>query len=352
MAADPQLRKALLTINNPQEKGLDRETIKFKLMLLSSAVYWIIVNEIGQGGTPHTHIYIAFSSGVRFSRLQRLFDGKAHIERANGTSEENRLYLLKEGKWADTEKADTRVEGSFEEWGEMPTERKYGFSIESAIIELIKGGATNAEILLKFPDYLRGLRDIEYVRQTLKAEENRDKWRNITTTYIWGRTGTGKTRSVMDSFGYSNVYAVNDYRHPFDGYAGEDVMLFDEFTSKSIRIQDMNNYLDGYPLSLPARYSNKQACYEKVFIISNSDLLYQYQQEQEDQSEVFAAFIRRIHKVIHFNSDGTRNEYDAADYMKDRADKKVIRRLFAGAKALDPATPTPFDDRDDSPQTR
>ena len=88
----------------------------------------------------------------------------------------------------------------------------------------------------------------------------------------------------MDKYGYSNVYAVNNYKHPFDLYFGEYVMLFDEFSSNSsvgsIRIQDMNNYLDGYPIALPARYNNKQACYKKVYIISNLDLREQYKQEQ------------------------------------------------------------------------
>lgn len=196
----------------------------------------------------------------------------------------------------------------------MPVERQGADCEEAVIIDRLQDGATNAEILREFPQYLRGLRDVEYVRQTLKAEENRDKWRDIQTTYIWGSTGTGKTRSVMDGYGYANVYAVNNYKHPFDGYAGENIMLFDEFDS-NIRIKDMNNYLDGYPLSLPVRYSNKQACYERVFIISNLDLRAQYREEKRDKRDVWTAFICRIHKVIRFFEDGSRCEYDTQDYL-------------------------------------
>ena len=199
----------------------------------------------------------------------------------------------------------------------------------------IQDGATNAEILLEFPDYLRGMRDVEYVRQSLKAEEYRNKWRDIETIYIFGANATGKTRSVMDKYGYSNVYAVNNYKHPFDLYFGENVMLFDEFAS-DIRIQDMNNYLDGYPIALPARYNNKQACYEKVYIISNLDLREQYKNIQTDQPEVWAAFIRRIRKVIRFNADGTKQEYDTQEYL--------TKHKGAGAWVeLTSDTPTPFD---------
>lgn len=314
MAQNPQSRKWQITINNPDDKDFNHERIKEELNKLKSIIYWCFADEIGEEKTPHTHIYLVCSSPVRFSTLKNLFEA-AHFERANGTSQDNRNYILKSGsKWENTKKAETTVEGSFEEWGEIPIERQGSGSIEAVIIERIQDGATNAEILLDYPHYLRGLRDIEYVRQTLKAEENRDKWRSLETTYIWGTTQTGKTRFVMDSYGYSNVYAVNSYKHPFDGYAGENVLLLDEYVS-NFHIQDLNNYLDGYPLSLPARYQNKQACYEIVYIVSNLDLFEQYVWEKNNQPTVWAAFIRRIHKVMHFKSDGTRLEYTMQEYI-------------------------------------
>jgi len=322
LAKNPQSRKWQITINNPADKGFNHERIKEELNKLKSIIFWCLADEIGEGNTPHTHIYLVCSSPVRFSTLKNLFEA-AHIERANGTSQDNVDYIKKSGKWEDTEKAETTIEGSFEEWGEMPVERQSFGSIEAAIIDRIQDGATNAEILLAFPHYLRGLRDIEYVRQTLKAEENRDKWRSLKTTYIWGKTQTGKTRFVMDSYGYSNVYAVNNYKHPFDGYASESVLLLDEYAN-NFRIQDLNNYLDGYPLSLPARYQNKQACYEIVYIVSNLDLLDQYVWEQNNQPTVWAALTRRIHKVMHFMPDGARREYATQEYLSGAADIEDI----------------------------
>jgi hypothetical protein len=311
---NPQGRKWQITINNPIEHDFTHERLKSELDKFKSAIYWCMSDEQGiEEQTHHTHIFLMCSSPIRFSTLKIYFT-TAHLERANGTAQENRDYIAKSGKWADSEKAETLVEGTFEEWGEMPVERQGSFSIESVILERIQNGSSNAEILLEFPDCLRMIHQIEFVRQTLITEENRNKWRTLETVYIFGSTGVGKTRSVMESHGYANVYAVNDYKHPFDGYKGESVLLFDEFHS-GIRIQDMNNYLDGYPITLPARYSNKQACYERVYIISNLDLLYQYKHEQTHQPEVWAAFLRRIHKVIYFMPDGTRREYTTADYI-------------------------------------
>ena len=69
----------------------------------------------------------------------------------------------------------------------------------------------------------------------------------------------------MELYGYENVYHVTNYDHPFDDYRGQNVILFDEFRS-SLPVADMLKYLDGYPLMLPCRYSNKVACYTKSAI--------------------------------------------------------------------------------------
>jgi hypothetical protein len=329
MAKDTQSRKFFLTINNPKNKYTHKIINEIINKKFPSILYYCIADEIGlENQTYHSHMYLCFSGGVRFSTIKKCFP-TAHIETAHGTSKENRDYIGKLGKWENDEKHGTKVEGTFEEHGELPKERMVaGGSIESIIIHRILEGANNAEILLEFPYYLRGIRDVEYVRQALKNEEYREKWRDIETTYIWGKTNVGKTRYVMDGFGYSNVYAVNNYKHPFDGYSGEMVMLFDEFNSQ-FRIQDMNNYLDGYPISLPARYSNKQACFEKVFIISNIDLREQYHHERVNQPDVYDAFLRRIKTVMKFSPDGTRKKYTVSEYMNGFVDADI---------------PTPWDD--------
>ena len=67
----------------------------------------------------------------------------------------------------------------------------------------------------------------------------------------------------------------------------------------------MLNYLDIYPLSLPARYNDKTACYTKVYITSNLPLEKQYWGEQWDRPETLRAFLRRIHVVVEYLPDGS-----------------------------------------------
>lgn len=288
-------RKYQLTINNPQEHGFDHEAIRAAIGSLSSCSYWCLCDEVGQEGTPHTHIYLAFRNAVMFSTLQSRFYG-AHIESARGSHRENRDYIRKEGKWAQGAKHGTNLPDTFEESGELPEEPQRRQKDSEAILAMISDGASNAEILREFPTAMNRLQRIEEARQTLLEEQYRTTFRTLHVTYIWGKTGVGKTRSVMERHGYENVYRVTNYAHPFDSYAGQDVILFDEFRS-SLPVSDMLKYLDGYPVKLPCRYADKTACFTQIYVVSNIDFEAQYPNIQLEEPETWQAFRRRFHEI-------------------------------------------------------
>ena len=306
-----QARKYQLTINNP--KDYSHAVIKDTLLKFKSILYFCMADERGgETQTLHTHVYVVFSSPVRFTTIKRNFP-TAHIEAALGTSEENRLYVQKQGKWATSNKAETSIKGSFEEWGELPQEK--GAGARSDIYELyqkIKSGATDYELLESNPKNMRLLSYIERTRQAIAKENVKNTFRQLTVSYIFGETGVGKTRYVMESFGYDKVFRVTDYKHPFDNYSGQEILCFDEF-SDGVPIRDMLKYLDGYPLELPCRYANRWAAYTQVFILSNSALDEQYKSEQFDHPELWHALLRRLTTVQQFLPDGKKLHYTITD---------------------------------------
>lgn len=316
MTADTQSRKWQLTLNNPADRELDHDEIKRRLNQLKSCIYWCMTDEVGlESQTPHTHIYVQLRSPARFSRIKKLFPD-AHIEQARGNATENRAYVEKSGKWANDTKADTSVPGTFEEWGELPDEPGQGSRSDIAeLYGMIVDGMSNSEIMAANPDFAVHISRMDKIRQDILEDRYRDTFRHLTITYIFGPTETGKTRGIMEEHGYGNVFRVTDYKHPFDRYASEPVMCFDEFRS-SLMIGDMLNYLDGYPISLPARYANRVACYETVYIVSNIDLERQYPTVQQDELATWKAFLRRIHKVIEYKADGSTIDHGPAmDYI-------------------------------------
>lgn len=301
MPRKPSSRRFQLTINNPEQHGFDHNRINAILSEFTGAVYWCMSDEIGQNGTKHTHVYFVTRNSVMFETVQKRFYG-AHIEMAKGSHLENRDYIRKDGKWAEDAKHETNLPDTFEEWGELPADRSARETQSEQIMEMVRAGCSNVEILEEIPGAYNKLSHIEQARQTFLAEKYSNIWRDLEVTYIWGETGTGKTRSVMEKYGYSNVYRVSDYTHPFDGYNGQDVILFDEFRS-SLRLSDMLVFLDGYPLRLPCRYADKVACFTKVYIISNIPLEQQYRSIQTDEPASWRAFNRRIKSVCHMDKN-------------------------------------------------
>ena len=310
IAAD-RSRKWQLTINNPIKHGFSHDVIKDKLGLFKSCVYWCMSDEVGDNGTYHTHIFIALSNASRFDTVKERFP-PAYIEYVKGTCQQNRDYIFKEGKWEKDKKKETNLPDTHEEWGEMPVERQGARNDLADLKDMIKAGLSDAEIIEVMPQYMLQIDKIDRVRQILKSEEFREVWRKLEVVYIFGSTGTGKTRSVMEEFGYRNVFRITDYLHPFDNYKGQPVVAFEEFRS-SLKIQDMLNYLDCHPLDLPSRYNNKVACFEKVFIITNIDLSRQYEDIQQKYPETWNAFVRRINKVVRFGRE-CREELDIEQY--------------------------------------
>ena len=321
----------MVTINNPLEHGFDHETIKLTMQSIrGDTLYWCMCDEQGdECETLHTHIFIYRNSPFYPHQIDKLFP-KKHRDICYGSAEENRAYVLKDGdkfkKQPDgsydyTDSRGKKHQGinfsdTFFETGQLPDEPGQGYRSDIAeIYQQIYEGYSNSEIMFKNPGAAEYIGKMDRIRQDIIEDRYRNVWRTLSVTYIWGPTGTGKTRGIMEEHGYGNVYRVTDYKHPFDRYASEPCLLLDEFRS-SLMVGDMLNYLDGYPISLPARYANRVACYETVYIVSNIDLKRQYPLVQTEESATWKAFLRRIHKVIEYKADGSTIDHgNAMDYI-------------------------------------
>jgi hypothetical protein len=270
-----------------------------------------------QGSQFHTHVFVTFASRVRFSMIKRYFP-EAHIEKCKGSVSDNVNYVRKTGKWEnDKSKQEKKIEGSFEEYGTQPPDSKGKRGDMSELYQMVLDNMTNAEILAQNQDYILQIDKIDKVRTTVLMERFKETVRlDLEVVYICGATGTGKTRGVLESNGYSNVYRITDYQHPFDSYNGQSVIAFDEFRS-SLKIKEMLLYCDIYPIELPSRYSNKFACYDRIYIISNWDLEKQFSEIQKDDQESWQAFLRRIHRVVVYEANGEIKNYSSAkEYLK------------------------------------
>ena len=310
MKENTQSRKYLITINNPINCGFSRTRILEELQKMSLD-YFCISNERACTGTEHTHIFIYSQAPIRFSTVKNRFP-VAHIDKAYGTVLQNKEYISKTGKWKESSKSCTSIEGSFYEHGQIPSEQHEKAPKMSILLEAIKNGDTTAQIIEHNPNMAFRVREIDILRETILSEKYMSENRmNLEVHYIFGETGSGKTKSIYKEHSPLDICRITNYKGDrvyFDAYHGQNVLVFEEFRSQ-IPIADMLNYLDVYPLMLPARYSDRVACYTVVYIISNIPIDKQYMEIQHNENATWNAFLRRISSVTKYGKEAKETIY-------------------------------------------
>lgn len=281
-------RNWILTNNYKDRQPLTSEEFTALIHLLTSISFYAFQLEAGENETRHHQAYLHFSQPLSFNAIKEVFP-TAHIESMKGTPQDSMMYCTKQ---------DTRVEEPVI-WGDLPQQGRRNDLEE--IYELIKNGSSNKEIREQFPgQYIRYQDKLKLIRQELLDEEYSKIYRHLEVIYMSDQPGVGKTRFVMEKYGYETVFRVSNYKNPFDYYDGQEVIIFEEFRD-SLPIEQMLNYLDGYPLRLPARYSDRVACYKTVFIISNWHYENQYKDIQRHNKSTFEAFRRRFTMIGSLN---------------------------------------------------
>lgn len=168
--------------------------------------------EIGESGTPHLQGFVCFTNLKTMSAVKNLTGPKAHLEAMRGSVQNNVDYCSKQGELIVL--------------GKLPmTQKEKGEAGKAAYEEawdLAKQG--------KIEDIEAGLRLTYYttLKRIAKDYMAPPKDNDVLENYwIWGPTGTGKSRAVRAQFG-GDMYnkACNKW---WDGYMDQDTVLIDDF---------------------------------------------------------------------------------------------------------------------------
>lgn len=253
--------------------------------------YFLAGREISPStGSVHLQGFVYFQNAITRGGLERrlgLKKGDCHSEAKRGLIQHCIDYCSKDN--------DIIIE-----YGDVPTENNQKQSAWDYILEMVENGASNLEIMRAYPsEFARCRSAVDAMRMEMVLSQL-NEWRDVDVHYIWGKTGSGKTRSILEGHDRSDVFRITDYKHPFDSYRGQSVVMFEEFRS-SLKCEQMLIYLDGYICELPSRYNNKAASWETVYIVTNIPLEEQYVNVQMNHPETFAAFKRRLTSVVEVN---------------------------------------------------
>ena len=243
--------------------------------LAKSVGYLVYGKEVGDSGTPHLQGYIEFenprSPGKDWSNFKKLM-GECHFEVRRGTAKRASDYC--------------KEDGDFKEYGEISRqgERTDWAAASAAVL----AGRAIIEVVQEQPQLLPAIRALERLQNLSIAPIERE----VHTTWLYGSPGSGKTRYVWDT--YPNVYSKPSGSW-WDGYAGEDVLLFDDFEG-DIPFQELLKVLDRYKYRVPVKGGYVGARWTKVFITTNAhpDTFYSYASNR-------GALVRRISEIKCFD---------------------------------------------------
>lgn len=240
-------------------------------------------------GKLHIQAYLKFVKPIRISGIQKILPG-VHCEMAKGTDEQCIKYCSKE---------DSKVTGPFFH-GECDSQGKRRDLDELA--DLLHSGKTTDEIAeQQTASYIRYHKGIQATHQALQRKKAKT-FRQVSVTVYWGETGTGKTRRCHEEAPGLFTPDLAGNTLWWDGYMGEDTVLFDDFYGQ-VKISQMLRLLDGYNLPIPIKGGYTSANWTRVFITSNVHPDQWYTSESIPES-VRSAFRRRIGSIVEIPNGG------------------------------------------------
>ena len=194
------LRCFCFTLNNYTNEEVEK---CHELVNLCKYVVWGY--EIGESGTPHLQGYAELIKRTRFASIKKILE-RAHIETRRGTQKEAADYCKKDG--------------DFVEFGKMKKQGERGDLNAAKQIALDDGMRGVARIV-------NNIQAIKVAEKFLEYNEPERDWKP-TVVWIWGPTGSGKSRMARDITN-DDVYTKNNGTKWWNGYDAHEDVIIDDF---------------------------------------------------------------------------------------------------------------------------
>ncbi len=215
-----------------------------------NSVYSIVGEEkCPKTGRMHWQCYVYYKHAKRFTTLKKAFP-TAHLSPAKGSPLENQKYCSKDGK--------------FKERGKLPLAGRRT-DIHDFIDQALALEPLNVAMIQDFPAQFVKYHKA-YDRAYATAASEAKTHHPVETHVLWGAAGSGKTRKAFDD--HPDLFMVHSEGMWWDGYAGQDCILFDDFYG-GIKYSKMLTLLDRYQFRLATKGSFAWKSWKTIIITSN-----------------------------------------------------------------------------------
>lgn len=217
---------------------------EFKEGDLPAAIKYLVYQLENCPETHRNHIqgYLELTGPRTYKSIKQILDRRsAHLEKRQGTAAQARAYCMKEeSRVADYPPVER---GTITEQG-----RRSDLEHAAAVI-MADGESGFHRLAVEDPKVI--VRHFKGLQQ-LNAILNKPRMRPRPSVYfLSGPPGCGKSRWAHNA--YPDAYVAQDTKECwFDGYMGEDTVIFDEFVG-NFPLTQMLKLMDYYPLRIPIK---------------------------------------------------------------------------------------------------
>jgi len=233
-----------ITLNNPTPRDYEN------LQKLASASRYLVcqLEHAPTTGTPHYQGYVYFDNARTFQSLVRRLP-RAHLTIARGTARENRAYCTKaaeEGQPPNELVLET---------GDIPSPGNNTRVTVENVRDMLREGATYADLTNADSVTVSALRLAqEWLKYNMPERDFKP-----TVRWYYGPTGSGKTRHAMSWLrSEGTVFTVETPGKFWDGYDGQNGVLFDDFRSTRCEFAHLLRLLDRYPMRVEVKGGSRQ----------------------------------------------------------------------------------------------
>lgn len=247
-----RFRNFVFTLNNYTEE--EEEQIH---STLATCKWGICGREVAPTtGTPHLQgACVIGAQKVKSTILKWPGFKRAYIAPMYGTPEDSLKYCSKSK--------------NFKTFGVLPAPGKRNDLITT--VQQLRDGKTIRELVetdegaVTFIKYHKG---ITLLHSYLRSGTELD-YKKKTVIWIWGATGTNKTKSAIQiakNYNKSGCWISNGNLKWFDGYTGQDFAIFDDYRTSHCQFSYLLRLLDGYPLRIEIKGSYVDWIPSTIFI--------------------------------------------------------------------------------------
>lgn len=203
----------------------------------------------------HRQCYIQFEKRQKLTAIKKIVKSKNYRAfKMLGTIQQNETYCSKDG--------DLHILGEF-------TDKEQGKrkDLDEARDLILSGESTVEELAVDDPNFYHQYgRTLSY----LEAIALRKRFRTEMTQGVWyhGKSGSGKSHAVFQDYDPATHYVKNLKDEWWDGYTGQEVVIFNEFRGGCMPFRDLLELVDKWPLTVKQRGKEPVPFLAKKLLIS------------------------------------------------------------------------------------